>query len=100
MAYLLYPEKALSLTISKKQRGSTNMQDDVLPVHDFFIYVPVVRGKNHQADHSKSGNNILRTPEAMDTPALFQSWKKIALADTFDVYVRLEQDAHPALMPG
>jgi hypothetical protein len=76
------------------------MQDYVLPMHDFFIYVPVVRGEDCHSDQSKLGNNILRTPDALDALSPSQSWKKIALADTLDVYVRLEQDVHAALIPG
>jgi hypothetical protein len=76
------------------------MQDYVLPKHDFFIYVPVVRGEDYRGDQSKPGNNILHTSEAKEAPVLFQSWTKIALADTFDVYARLERDARSSPISG
>jgi hypothetical protein len=62
-------------------------RDDVLPTHDYFIYVPVTREENPIFDELPASKSIWR-PEDVNVPELDLSWTRIALADTVDVYAR------------
>ncbi|GCE27418.1 hypothetical protein KDA_29020 [Dictyobacter alpinus] len=75
------------------------MSNYPLPAHEFFIYVPA---KNKQQSSSyvlpvelKTGETTSGTPENADVPAALQTWTKIQLADTLNIYACLQSEEHP-----
>jgi hypothetical protein len=74
------------------------MGKDILPSHEFFIYVPSMRDAALSAnmiDAEKKVPHISyvkRESNIHGLPADVQSWTRIELADTISVYAWLQED--------
>lgn len=64
------------------------MQDDTLPTHDYFIFVPARREDKSTSEECLSGMSTWQQDAWGYAQGLYRSWTRIVLAETFDVYAR------------
>ena len=66
-----------------------DMRDEALPMHDYFIFVPVTREEKYPFSERRFNQDIRHPGELVNEQDLHMSWTRIALAETFDIYARL-----------